>query len=351
MHPSPLSSRPWWSLLIWSTCRSTTAVTSRTGLSRCDTRLCRTIHINNARLWQCTRGKQPSSFLTWSCQHFQGLLNVMRLGICVWCSVTYSALICVYCSSYLSCVAAFSLPDIDIHCRSCAAPWAMWINTANTTPLKRHNPFCFGAGSFSLCMQVGKPLCLYTLTRTHARTRACIHMERYKQTRRHRRTRTHTHTHTHTHFPLSAHFPFQKLLSIYRLWYVNLWNLTSGKTIRPVLLQSAGIKRQKGEQKNRWEKRNTKETQCKKREAEACLYYGVDNYSQRQGRLGQRFHQMLPEEETDRGGDVFYFWTKRSHCLPSLCIKRAGRCSSAGGGGKEAGDLSWDGAPNIWDVP
>lgn len=352
MHPFLLSSRPRWSLLIWSTHCCTTTVTSRTGLSRCDTRLCWTIHINYACLWWCTRGKQPSSFLTWSCQHFQGLLNVMRLGICVWCSVTYSALICVYCSSYLSCVAAFSLPDIDIHCRSCAAPWAMWINTANTTPLKRHNPFCFGAGSFR-CVCKWESLSVFTHTQAcththrHARTHTCMHTHGDIQTN----SQAQMHAHTHTHFPLSAHFPFQKLLSIYRLWYVNLWNLTSGKTIRPVLLQSAGIKRQKGEQKNRWEKRNTKETQCKKREAEACLYYRVDNYSQRQGRLGQRFRQMLPEEETDRGSDVFYFWTKRSHCLPSLFIRRAGRRGSAGGGGKEAGGLSWDGAPDIWDTP
>lgn len=179
----------------------------------------------------------------------------------------------------------------------------------------------------------------------------------HAQTRANTRTHAHTHIQTnsrarmHTHFHRSAHVPFQKLLSIYRLWYVNLWNLTSGETIRPVLLQSAEIKRQKGEQKNRWEKRNTKETQCKKTEAEACFHYRVDNYSQRQGRLGRWFHQMLTEDETDRGSNVFYFWTKRSHCLPSLCIKRAGRGCCAGGGRKEAGDLSWDGAPEIWDVP
>lgn len=188
----------------------------------------------------------------------------MRLGICAWCSVAYSALICVYCSSYLSYVAALSLPDIDIHCWSCAAPWAMWINTANTTPLKCHNPFCFGGGSFR-CVCKWESLSVFTHTHTHT----CIHIQTYKQTRRHKSACTHTHT--YTHFPLSAHFPFQKLLSIYRLWYVNLWNLTSGETIRPVLLQSAGIKRQKGEQKNRWKKRNTKETQCKKRAAEAWL--------------------------------------------------------------------------------
>lgn len=268
----------------------------------------------------------------------------MRLWICGWFSVTYSALICVYCSSYLSCVAAFSLPDIDIHCRSCAAPWAMWINTANTTPLKRHNPFCFGGGSFRC---VCKWESLTAFTHSHTQTCTCTHMQTYKQTCRHECTQTHI----YTHFPLSAHVPFQKLLSIYRLWYVNLWNLTSGETIRPVLLQSAGIKRQKGEQKYRWEKRNTKETQCKKTEAEACLYCRVDNYSQRQGRLGHQFSPKLPEDETDRGSNVFYFWTKRSHCLPSFCIKRARWCFCAGGGRKEAGVLSWDGAPEIWDVP
>lgn len=41
-------------------------------------------------------------------------------------------------------------------------------------------------------------------------------------------------------------FPFQNLLSIYRLWYVNLWNPTSGKTIRAVLVQSQRIKGRKG---------------------------------------------------------------------------------------------------------
>lgn len=158
-----------------------------------------------------------------------------------------------------------SLPDIDIHCRSCTAPWAMWINTANTTPLKRHNPFCFGGGSFR-CVCKWESLCVFPRTQTHT----CTDAETYKQTRRHKSTKACTQTHARTH-PLTAHFPFQKLLSIYRLWYVNLWNLTSGETIRPVLLQSAGIKRQKGEQKNRWEKRNTKETQCKKSEAEAWL--------------------------------------------------------------------------------
>lgn len=186
----------------------------------------------------------------------------MRLGICAWCSVAYSALICVYCSSYLSYVAALSLSDIDIHCWSCAAPWAMWINTANTTPLKCHNPFCFGGGSFR-CVCKWESLSVFTHTHTRAFT--------YRHTNKLAGTNQHAHTHTYTHFPLSAHFPFQKLLSIYRLWYVNLWNLTSGETIRPVLLQSAGIKRQKGEQKNRWKKRNTKETQCKKRAAEAWL--------------------------------------------------------------------------------
>lgn len=43
--------------------------------------------------------------------------------------------------------------------------------------------------------------------------------------------------------------------------------------------------------KNRGEKRNTKETQCEETEAEASLprRRGLDNYSQRQGRLRRRF--------------------------------------------------------------
>lgn len=96
---------------------------------------------------------------------FKGLVDVTRLGLCLWCSVTHSALICVYCSSYLSCVAAFSPPDIDIHCRSRAAPWAMWINTANTTPLKHHNPFCFG-GSSPRCVCKWESLFVFH-TKTH----------------------------------------------------------------------------------------------------------------------------------------------------------------------------------------
>ena len=270
----------------------------------------------------------------------------MRLGIGAWCSVTYSALICVYCSSYLSCVAAFSLPDIDIHCRSCAAPWAMWINTANTTPLKRHNPFCFGGGSFRcVCKWESLSVSLSLHTHTHVHTHGDI------QTNSQARI-----AHTRTHSPLRAHFPFQKLLSIYRLWYVNLWNLTSGETIRPVLLQSAGIKRQKGEQKNRWEKRNTKETQCEKRAAEARFYYGVDNYSQRQGRLGRRLFLFffsangclkggLTEEATR-----FIFEPNGHIASHRFALKRAGtRAGWRRKGGP--GDLSWDGAPDIWGAP
>ena len=56
--PGCVSSRPQWSALIRSTPRFTAAAPSRTGLSRCDTRLRRTRRINNARL------PQPYSGLT-----------------------------------------------------------------------------------------------------------------------------------------------------------------------------------------------------------------------------------------------------------------------------------------------
>lgn len=39
--------------------------------------------------------------------------------------------------------------------------------------------------------------------------------------------------------------------------------------------------------KKQMRKAKHKETQCKRTEAEACLYYRVDNYSRRQGRLGR----------------------------------------------------------------
>lgn len=178
MHSSLLSSRPAPMMIIANMVNCYTTA-STTGLNRCDMWICLTIHINLRLVLQCTLGKQWSPFLTWSCQHFKGLFNVMRLGILVWCSVTYSALICVYCSSYLSCVAAFSLPDFDIHCWSCTAPWAMWIHTANTTPLKCHNPFCFGGGSFH-CACNWESRSALLLPCTHTRTHTCIHTEKYK---------------------------------------------------------------------------------------------------------------------------------------------------------------------------
>lgn len=147
------------------------AASPRLGLSRYDTWIPGTIRVNTVPpvAWHWRQAAVIIFNLTWSRQHFQGFLNVRRLGMCVWCSVTYSALICVYCSSYLSCVAAFSLPDIDIHCRSCAAPWAMWINTANTTPLKHHNPFCFGGSSFHCKWES-----LSASTHTHAHTHSSL---------------------------------------------------------------------------------------------------------------------------------------------------------------------------------
>lgn len=65
-------------------------------------------------------------------------------------------------------------------------------------------------------------------------------------------------------------------------------------------------KTERGTKKKQMRKAKHKETQCKKREAEAGYSIGADNYCQRQDGLGQCFQQMFPEEETDRGRNVFY---------------------------------------------